>query len=184
MSADRQVIVFTHRLSFLGILCDKSNPDVVCIRSGSWGTGEPVDIPMFGIKPDKALKKLRDERLPQAERLFLEQGSGAYYPLAKSICTDFRILVEKLVEFVLLADVVQRHRRDIKTKGEIYHLCKIRKTDCAVVDNFMTKYSQYEHSQSFESPVDVPEPESIRNDIENLLKWYDEYKNRPVDLTA
>jgi len=29
LSADRQVIVFTHRLSFLGILCDKSDPNVV-----------------------------------------------------------------------------------------------------------------------------------------------------------
>lgn len=184
LSADRQVIVFTHRLSFLGILCDKSNPNVVCIRNEPWGTGEPGDIPMFGKKPDKALKKLRDERLPQAEHSLQEHGSETYYPLAKSICTDFRILVERIVELVLLADVIQRHRRDINTKGKIEQLCKIRKEDCKIIDSFMTKYSPYEHSQSFESPVDVPEPESIRNDIENLLKWHDEYKNRPVDLSV
>ncbi|MDP3285912.1 MAG: AAA family ATPase, partial [Desulfobacterales bacterium] len=184
LSADRQVIVFTHRLSFLGILCDKSNPDVVCIRNESWGTGEPGDIPMFGKKPDKALKKLHDERLPQAEHSLQEHGSEAYYPLAKSICNDFRILVERIIELVLLADVIQRHRRDINTKGKIEHLCKIRKEDCKIIDYFMTKYSKYEHSQSLESPVDVPEPESIRNDIEKLLKWHDEYKNRSVDLTA
>jgi energy-coupling factor transporter ATP-binding protein EcfA2 len=184
LSAKRQVIIFTHRLSFLGILCDKSNPDTVYIRNEPWGTGEPGDVPLFGKKPDKALKKLRDERLAQAENILQEQGSEAYYPLAKSICTDFRILVERLVELVLLADVIQRHRRDVTTKGKIEYLCKIRKEDCKIIDHFMTKYSPYEHSQSLESPVDVPDPESIRKDIESLLEWHDEYRNRPVDLRA
>jgi len=184
LSADRQVIIFTHRLSFLGLLCDKSDPDIICIRSEPWGTGEPGDVPLFGKKPDRALKKLRDERLVQAEHTLQEHGSEAYYPLAKSICTDFRILVERIVELVLLADVIQRHRRDITTKGKIEYLCKIRKEDCRVIDHFMTKYSPYGHSQSFESPVDVPEPESIRTDIQILLEWHDEYKNRPIELDA
>jgi len=181
LSADRQVIIFTHRLSFLGILCDKGDPDIVCIRSEPWGTGEPGDVPLFGNKPDGALRKLRDERLSQAENTLQEYGSEAYYPLAKSICTDFRILVEQIVELVLLAGVIRRHRRDITTKGKIEYLSKIRKGDCKVIDHFMTKYSPYEHSQSFESPVDVPEPESIRKDIKILLEWHDEYKKRPIE---
>ncbi|MBI5967018.1 MAG: AAA family ATPase [Deltaproteobacteria bacterium] len=183
LSADRQVIIFTHRLSFLGILCDKSDPDTVCIRNEPWGTGEPGDVPLFGKRPDKALNKLHDERLAQAEKVLQDHGSEAYYPLAKSICTDFRILVERIVELVLLADVVQRHRRDINTKGKIDNLCKIRKEDCEVIDHFMTKYSPYEHSQSFEAPVNVPDPESIRKDIESLLEWHNEYKTRPVELS-
>lgn len=76
-------------------------------------------------------------------------------------------------------------KRDVCcTKGKIEYLSKIRKEDCKVIDHFMTKYSPYEHSQSFESPVDVPEPESIRKDIKSLLEWHDEYKKRPMELSA
>jgi energy-coupling factor transporter ATP-binding protein EcfA2 len=181
LSLDRQVIVFTHRLSFLGILCDKSNPDMVYIRHEPWGAGEPGDVPLFAKKPENALKKLRDERLSQAKKTLEEHGSEAYYPLAKSICSDFRILVERIVELVLLGDVIQRHRRAVNTKGKIEQLCKIEKGDCKIIDDFMTKYSCYEHSQSAESPVDVPEPELIKADIENLLKWLEEYKSRPAE---
>lgn len=181
LGAERQVIVFTHRLTFLGTICHKSDPATVYIRNEPWGAGEPGDVPLFGKKPDAALRKLHDERLKQAENTFMKDGSVAYYPLAKAICTDFRILVERIIELVLLADVVQRHRRDVMTKGKIEHLSKITKEDCATINHFMTKYSPYEHSQSLESPVDVPEPESIRKDIESLLKWHDEFKDRPLE---
>ena len=180
LSADRQVIVFTHRLSFLGILCDKSNPDIVCIRQEPWGAGEPGDVPLFGKKPEGALKKLRDERLAQARKVLNDHGSEAYYPLAKAICGDFRILVERMIELVLLADVIQRHRRAINTMGKIDKLSRITLADCKVIDDFMTKYSCYEHSQSSESPVDVPEPDGIRDDIDKLLCWHNEFKDREI----
>lgn len=184
LSADRQVIVFTHRLSFLGILCDKSNPAIVCIRQEPWGAGEPGDVPLFGKKPEGALKKLRDERLAQAEKALTDHGSEAYYPLAKAICSDFRILVERMVELVLLADVIQRHRRAINTMGKIDNLSKIRPEDCKLIDYFMTKYSCFEHSQSSESPVDVPDPNALKDDIEKLLTWHGEFKDRKVEVLA
>ncbi len=184
LSAERQVIVFTHRLSFLGILCDKSNPAIVCIRLEPWGAGEPGDVPLFGKKPESALKKLRDERLPQAEKTLKDHGSETYYPLAKAICSDFRILVERIVELVLLADVIQRHRRAINTKGKIDNLLKIKPEDCKLIDDFMTKYSCYEHSQSSESPVDVPAPDELKSDIDKLLTWHALFTKRKVEVSA
>lgn len=184
LSAKRQVIVFTHRLSFLGILCHKSNPAIVCLRQEPWGAGEPGDVPLFGKKPEGALKKLRDERLAQAEKTLKDQGSETYYPLAKAICSDFRILVERIVELVLLADVIQRHRRTINTMGKIANLSKIKPEDCNLIDDFMTKYSCYEHSQSSESPVDVPTPDELKSDIDKLLAWHGVFTNRKVDVSA
>jgi len=184
LSAERQVIVFTHRLSFLGILCDKSNPAVVCIRQEPWGAGEPGDVPLFGKKPESALKKLRDERLSQAAKMLKDHGSETYYPLAKAICSDFRILVERMVELVLLADVIQRHRRAINTMGKIDNLSKIQPEDCRLIDDFMTKYSCYEHSQSSESPVDIPDPNALKDDIEKLLNWHNEFKDRKIEVSA
>lgn len=180
LSVDRQVLIFTHRLSFLGILSDKATAETICIRQEPWGAGEPGDVPIFGKKPDNALKKLRDERLPQAKKILTGEGNESYYPLAKAICSDLRILVERIVELVFLADVIQRHRRTVNTAGKIDKLAKINSEDCALVDKFMGKYSCYEHSQSSEAPVEVPQPEELRVDIEALLTWHDEFKNRKV----
>lgn len=180
LSEDRQVLVFTHRFSFLGILSDKATPEIICIRQEPWGAGEPGDVPIFGKKPDNALKKLRDERLPQAKKILIGEGNESYYPLAKAICSDIRILVERIVELVFLADVIQRHRRIVNTAGKIDKLAKINSEDCALVDKFMGKYSCFEHSQSNEAPVELPQPEELRQDIEALLTWHDEFKNRKV----
>ncbi len=131
------------------------------IRHEPWGTGEPGDVPLFGKNPEGALKVLRDERLKQAEKALNQDGSEAYYPLAKAICSDFRILIERIVELVFLADVIQRHRREVHTKNKVGKLAKITDNDCLLVDEFMGKYSCYEHSQSAEAPVMCHPPMSF-----------------------
>ncbi|WP_144054830.1 hypothetical protein [Rhodopirellula europaea] len=100
------------------------------------------------------------------------------YIHAKSICSDFRILMERIVETVFLADVVQRHRRSINTMGKIGSLVKINSADCNLVDEMMTKYSCYEHSQSSEAPVDVPDPDEIEKDIDRMVSWHSEFSKR------
>ena len=180
LSSDRQVLVFTHRLSFLSIATDKAGPELttVCIRRASWGAGEPGEIPMFGKKPEKALNDLKNNRLVRARKELEGDGYETYYPLAKAICSDLRILLERIVEEVLLADVVKRYRRSITTMNRIKNLAKIRSEDCQLIDEFMTNYSCYEHSQSLETPVDVPEPDKLLADIERIINWHSEYVSR------
>jgi hypothetical protein len=120
--------------------------------------------------------------LAQADKELTALGYEKYYPLAKSICSDLRILVERIVELVFFNDVIQRHRREIKTKNKIGNLAKINAQDCALIDEFMSKYSLYEHSQSSESPIEVPQPDIIRGDIDSLLKWHDQFKKRTVEV--
>jgi len=180
LSSDRQVIVFTHRLSFLGILENKASPEVVCIRHEPWGVGEPGEVPIYGKAPDKALKNLKNDRLAKATKVQNTEGSEAYYPLAKAICSDFRIIIERIVEYVFLADVIQRHRRQVNTQGKIKKLLRIQESDCDMIDNLMGKYSCYEHSQSSEAPVDVLEPDELRKDIEALLEWHEKFESRNV----
>jgi ABC-type uncharacterized transport system ATPase subunit len=181
ISEARQVIVFTHRLSFLGIISGKAtNLHDVNIRREPWGTGEPGEVPIFGKRPERALNHLKNDRLARARTSLEAEGAEAYYPLAKAICSDFRILTERIVELVFLADVVQRHRRAVNTQGKIHQLAKIRVEDCDLVDALMTKYSCYEHSQSSEAPVELPSPDEIATDIDNLLDWHAEFTKRPV----
>ncbi|MBW7474318.1 hypothetical protein K0T92_06145 [Paenibacillus oenotherae] len=61
LSLSRQVIVFTHRLSFLTLLEDAANEmgidcGVTWLRAESWGAGEPGATPVFAKKPDKAFR--------------------------------------------------------------------------------------------------------------------------------
>lgn len=181
LGESRQVIVFTHRLSFLSILTDKTDDDnltTICINSEQWGTGEPSDIPINAKKPEKALKKLHGERIPQSRRIQAEQGQEQYNIHAQATCSDFRKLMERMVEIVLLADVVQRHRRAINTMGKVQKLAKIKKEDCDLVDKMMTKYSCYEHSQSNEAPGTLPSPDDLEKDIKEVLDWHKEFSRR------
>ena len=181
LSETRQIIVFTHRLSFMGLIGEKAD-DMTCvhIRQEPWGAGETGDVPLYGKKPDPALNHLLNTRLAQARNAHQEQGWDMYYPLGKSICSDFRILLERVVEFVMLADVVQRHRREVHTKNKIQHLAKINSTDCELIADLMTKYSCFEHSQSNEAPVEVPEPDELKADIQRLIDWQNEFTRRSV----
>ena len=73
--------------------------------------------PLFAKKPEKALNALINDSLPRARKTYDEDGQEAYIPLAKSICSEFRILLERMIECEVLADVVQRFRLTINTLG-------------------------------------------------------------------
>lgn len=179
----RQVIVFTHRLSLLALLEDAAKKagiesDVICLRSESWGIGEPGETPIFAKKPDRALNLVLSDRLPKARKVLEESGGADYEIFAKGICTDIRILIERLIENDLLSDVVQRFRREVQTKNKIHKLAKIDTDDCKLLDNYMTKYSKYEHSHPSEAPVLLPYPDQIEKDLKDILSWLEDFKKR------
>lgn len=183
IASDRQVIIFTHRLSLLGMVQDYAKkvsiePEIICIREESWGTGEPGDTPLFAKKPDKALNQLINERFSKAKKVLNEDGREAYELLARALCSDFRILLERMIEYELMSDVVQRYRRAINTMGKISNLAKISEADCKYFDDLMTKYSRYEHSQPLEAPVPLPEPDELETDFNALKDWLSEFKKR------
>ncbi len=185
IASERQVIIFTHRLSLLGMVQDYGNkvsidPEIICIREESWGTGEPGGTPLFAKKPHKALNQLINDRLSKAKKLLNEHGKDVYEPYAKALCSDFRILLERMIECELIADVVQRYRRAIKTMGKIGNLAKISEADCKYFDDLMTKYSRYEHSQPLEAPVQLPEPDELEADFNALKNWQAEFNNRTL----
>jgi SnoaL-like polyketide cyclase len=131
-------------------------------------------------KPAAALNKLRDESLKKLRRLYDAGDVEAYEESAKSICSDLRILVERCVETTLLNDVVVRFRRSITTLGKIGALAKIQAADCVMIDDLMTRYSVFEHSQSSELPAHIPELRTLEEDVNHLLKWLKEFSDRAV----
>ena len=179
LSKDRQVIVFTHRLSLLGLLSEKCKEAILLgIKREHWGTGEIGDTPFFAKKPNKALTKLKDENVPKAKKVLETDGKDSYEREAGDICKQVRIQVERIVELTLLADVVQRYRRAVNTVGKIHKLAAIEKEDCELIDRFMTKYSRYEHSQPGEIRVELPDPQELETDLTELLGWYDGFEKK------
>jgi len=178
LSKDRQVIVFTHRLSLLSFLCEADNTYSKYIKSEFWGCGEHGDIPLFAKKPVNAIRNLKNDRLVKAKKVLEEQGSEFGNPLLKSICSDMRILLERVIELELLGGIVQRHKRGITTKDKLSRLVHINSSDSGLLEGLMTEFSKYEHSQSEESPITPPTPAVLESLIDSLLGWHEEFKKR------
>ena len=153
---------------------------IASLQRESWGTGEPNEAPLPAQKPKGALNTLIGSRLLQARKVWEKDGSAQYAIEAKALCSDIRITIERLIEWDLLADVVQRFRRPIITKDKIGKLAKVTAADCAFLDDMMTKYSRYEHSQPQEAPVSMPEPDELGEDLHKLKAWQEEFTQRAI----
>ncbi|MCC6939657.1 MAG: AAA family ATPase [Flavobacteriales bacterium] len=177
LSSDRQVIVFTHRLSLLFELesrSERAKPEhevkVLAVVRQPWGAGEPQGPPMPAQKPKKALNTLVNNRLDAAKKKLEQEGFDAYYIEAKAICSDIRITIERLIENDLLSGVVERFKRPISTL-RLPDLQAIEPSDCQVLDAMMSKYSRYEHPQPIDAPIALPDVNEIKTDLEALINW-------------
>ena len=182
LSKSRQVLVFTHRLSLMALLDEASkkeglSPNTIGLYKESWGTGEPGLPPIHAQKTKAAINTLIS-KIPEGRTILNEQGNEPYSWWAKGVCSNTRITIEKVIEFDLLADVVQRFRRPITTQGKLHNVAKVSPEDCEYIDELMTKFSRYEHSQPNEVPVPAPEPDELEADLKKLKQWREEFVAR------
>jgi hypothetical protein len=183
LSKSRQVIVFTHRLSLLEYIegaaknAEIAPPTVISLRREHWGLGEPGEPVMSEINPQAGLDHLL-KRLDEARSALEQFGRAKYEELARGICGDLRILFERIIEKILLSGVITRHNREVHTKNKLAALAKITSEDCALFDDFMTRYSTHEHSQPEETPIALPGPDEIANDVKSVKAWIVTFKKR------
>lgn len=182
LSHDRQIIIFTHRLSLLGTIkhfAEKKSLklDVKHIRAAEWGTGEPAPLPISQSDIKASLNMLINEDCAKVKKASENRDFKQEETLKKSICSEFRILVERSIENDLLCGVVQRFQRPVQTL-KIKELSKLNGEDINFFDSLMTKYSGFEHSQPLESPVNLPKLEELLEDLTSLKTWREEYAKR------
>ena len=194
LSKTRQVIVFTHRLSMIALLEEavgkvekqaeaaKETPPVKLTVHTLHKLGSNSGIVEKSIvknsNTQKAANALRDQEMAKL-RKFLEMKDVAGYEVqAKYICSTFRTLVENSVEKILVNGVVARFRRSVETKNKIGALAKITSDDCALIEDLMTRYSVFEHSQSNELPAEIPDYDQLKEDIEKFATWVNEFTVR------
>ncbi len=109
LSQDKQIIIFTHRLSLLGTVrhfAEKKaiKPDVVSIRSVDWGTGEPAPIPLSQSDIKSALNALMNQRYQDAKNAS-ENGEFEYAEiLLKSVCRTSEHWWSALLKMICCAE--------------------------------------------------------------------------------
>ena len=81
----------------------------------------------------------------------------------------------------MLSGVVTRFRRGIQTQ-QIQDLSVISKADCELFDGLMTRYSTHMHSQPDETPVMIPEPNELQEDLVKVRTWFKDIKQRKKHL--
>ncbi|WP_233237287.1 AAA family ATPase [Bordetella sp. LUAb4] len=191
LSRTRQVIVFTHRLSLLALLedaLDKASKNAAA-TGGAFPSRAFISLRRLGTlvgvvdtldvrreRPDKGFAKLRDHRLPSLRKL-LDAADVSYDNDMKAACADFRILVERSVEKIMLNGLIERFRRSVQTQ-QIRSLSKITADDCILVDHMMTKYSIFEHSQADEVDANLPGVDELANDLSVVIDWIGEFEKR------
>lgn len=176
LAKSRQVIVFTHRLSLFALIEDAAEKTVPLSINTLRRVGPNVDtLDIWHGKPDKGFIVIRDQKVPQI-RKYVEAGDGVAYEAAlKAACGDFRILIERTVEKILLNGLVERFRRLVQTK-QIKTLAKITADDCSTVEEMITKYSRFEHSQPDELPGALPSVDELATELDMVITWVDGFK--------
>jgi len=177
---NRQVIVFTHRLSLLSYLTKyaekcKLKYKVICLSQ--YHTGKVTELPITLKKTKEAVNKLLNEEISKVKKEF-EKDDDDYEIAARGLCSHIRILIECIVETNLLNGVINRFSTEVNTKDKIGALAKITEGDCQFIDKYMTKYSRYEHSQSNEAPIPIPAPNEIESDLKKIKEFIEKLKNR------
>ncbi|WP_175762553.1 hypothetical protein [Burkholderia anthina] len=73
--------------------------------------------------------------------------------------------------------LIERFRRSVQTQ-QIRSLAKITSEDCVLVDQMMTKYSKFEHSQSDEVEANLPGVDELADDLKLMIDWIGEFDKR------
>ena len=191
LSKERQVIVFTHRLTLAESLSNKIDGlnkekkidgklpiDFSYIELKKNPLGNPIAFNDFGkVKLEKSLNNLLSYVIPKLRKASVELDYSQYELMLKGQCSQFRDLIEKGIETDLLSGVVSRYRQNIASL-QIKKLKAIDNEDVDLFDKLMTKYSYFDHSYATEKPVELPEIDELENDVKELLDWAKKYKKK------
>lgn len=190
LSLQRQVIVFTHRLAFAELLncCMSELRENLALSEVEAPFNyiellkRPLGEPVFNgkynaLKFANVLNKFKDVDLRKLHEL---QNAGEYELFddkLQSLCSKFRKVIEKGIETELLSGIVLRHNKEVSSR-KIRYINAIQEDDIKLFDRMMTKYSFQEHSQSSEKIIDLPELDEIESDIDEMIKWEKDFKQR------
>lgn len=183
VSEERQVIVFTHRISAVVGICEaaksvESACSVTQINSWPGGIYKGLASDCNISKNPKTLLNSLQEKMAALKECESTGSIEECEEISSSICTKIRIAVEACIEHTLCSQVVMRFRRAIVTKDKLKKLAKITSEDCNLLDSMMTKYSYNEHLAPSDASMPYRSYDELVGDQQKLLEWIDEFSKR------
>ena len=180
LATERQIIVFTHRISLLVGMreaCKSAGIHFLdhYIRSTRKGNGVPDFEDEYAGDLKTQLNGLKNVVRNIAGG---DPDSREYNDAIWRSCQTFRKCVERSVEDILLLGMVHRFDRRIMTNGKVLKLTRLTIDDVKIIDDMMTKYSFTEHSQPIDSPPIQIDAYELGADIQSVLDWIKSYNKK------
>ena len=178
---NRQVVIFTHDLTFLFLLeeaCKEANADIVY----RWITRNDNDIGLCETSPPprklpviKAIDSLSKHL--KKTRVNYDRGNMMKWEQeVDHFKKELRILWERAVEEVI-APTVRRFSNKIDIKS-LMKLTAITEKDCKNMRLRYGKCSEPLHSEATSLNSGSPSPEDIEKEIDSLKNWLSDITNR------
>ncbi|MGA2163608.1 MAG: AAA family ATPase [Solirubrobacteraceae bacterium] len=188
LAVDRQVIVFTHELSFVREL-QRRAPSLPChfqhlVRSAGTVGHVREGLPWEGLKATQRVEGLH-AKLKRAQS-FHGENPERYREDVAWFCSMLRSSYERAVEELLLADTVTRRSDAVHTQ-ELRKVVLTREL-CEMVDDGVGACSAWVHDQPLADGAEPPAPVRLRAmlaDYEQLLAKVKELRSAgPAKLKA
>lgn len=182
LSQSRQIIVFTHDLSFLRLLIDthKTTTTVDCnvigIDNYNGISGIVTDeIPYLAKNVQERVDSIR-RILAEHDVLALTDAHGREIKL-DSARKRFRMLLERSVEEVLSNKTYERFNKNIHLKkGNLSSYIVTEQTDVDFLLNLFGKYSVTEHDGGTSTIPVLPTKIEIEQDVTDYSSWKNAFK--------
>lgn len=184
LSQNRQIVVFTHDLSFLRLLIDThktttvTDCTVIGIDKYNGISGIVTDeIPYLAKNVQERVDSIR-RILTEHDALALTDAHGRETKL-DSARKRFRMLLERSVEEVLSNKTYERFNKNIHLKkGNLSSYIVTEQTDVDFLLNLFGKYSVTEHDGGTSTISQLPNKTEIAQDVSNYSTWKDTFKNK------
>ena len=180
---ERQVIVYTHDISFLSILKSKAALHKTPLFTQSVQrriyAGECIDFTWNTMSVKERICYLNQERdkiqaLYQLNIIEYDKKAGHLYNLLRETW-------EATIEEILLNEVIKRYSGEIQTLR--IREITVTTDDYENIYNGMSKCSlwMFGHDKSKDVDIHRPSPEEIKDDIANLKSFVDTIRRRNTD---
>jgi hypothetical protein len=183
-AAVRQVIVFTHDLIFLndieqaaehaGLICETRH-----VRASPTSSGMVnAHLPWEGMKLRERIHKL-EQRARDLVSLRTQGDDDAYKAAARHFYDDLRAAWERALEEVAFAQVIMRHRDQIKP-ANLPQVAALTWQDSQIWTNNFDKCCglMAGHDQSRGGNRPTPEPDELLRDAQALGTWVRNLRDR------
>ena len=175
-SKNRQLVIFTHDISFLFTLIEDykykygKEPMVRGVARNDEETGFCSNDPPLKVQTvSKRINSLRNHL--NNVKLHYEEGKSAEWEReAKSLARDLREIWELAVEDIL-SPAIKRFSNKLNTRG-IFRVSVLEENDCKHMRDSYKRCSELCHSDSHIKNRKIPKPDDIKQEIEDLEQWH------------